>query len=587
MRRLLCAFVSLCFTMVWHITASMKIRKLLDWRKALIYSHRWMGIAVGIVFVLWCVSGFVLMYYGIPTLKAGERLMRLPALDLSTIRVSPAEALRNLGLKDPTRLRISMQGSRPVYRINTGRGFGNWTIVYADTGEKMKPMDAEAAMDWLRRFRPDRASNLRYDAYLTSPDHFVRIPAMQVQLPFHRIALDDGAGTEYYISEKTGEAVVRADRIGRILGFTGYTLHRFFWWRHKSWYNDFLYWISWIGIVMCVTGLVVGVWRYSLKARFRHRQRAESSHSPYHGWMKWHHYAGLIFGLITFTWMVSGAVDVPGIPGLNNVASPFQADFTPAQLRQGARSNQGTGAPVHLEPITVERIRQSADAIASSFPPKELELLEVGEKPYFIAYKAPVSEQELDAWTIQSGLDSLSPNLDQEHVLVSATTPERGVFSRFDDDTMFEIAKAAMPDVAIKDAVWLNEYDDYYYYSVASFNSGLMKPVRTLPVLRVRFDDSRQTWLYMTPSHGQMTHANTESRIVRWSLYGFHALDFSFLYNRRPLWDIVVIALLTGSTVLSSTTLLPMYRRLKRHSLRAISWARGRRRRQAQPVPTT
>jgi hypothetical protein len=29
------------------------------------------------VFVAWCVSGIVLMYYGIPHLTAGERLMRL------------------------------------------------------------------------------------------------------------------------------------------------------------------------------------------------------------------------------------------------------------------------------------------------------------------------------------------------------------------------------------------------------------------------------------------------------------------------------------------------------------------------------
>jgi hypothetical protein len=276
----------------------------------------------------------------------------------------------------------------------------------------------------------------------------------------------------------------------------------------------------------------------------------------------------LIFGVITFTWMVSGAVDVPGIPGLNNVASPFQSDFTPAQLRQGARSNQGTGAPIHLEPITIAAIRQSAAAIEASFPVKELELLEVGEAPYFIAYKAPASEREVEDWEIQSGLDSPSPNLDQEHLLVSAIAPERGAFSRFDNETMLRDAKAAMPGIAVKDAAWLKDYDDYYYYSVASFNSGLMKPVRTLPVLRVRFDDPKQTWLYMTPSHGQMTQANTESRIVRWSLYGFHALDLAFLYKRRPLWDIVVIALLVGSTVLSSTKLLPMYRRLRRHATR-------------------
>src|SRR5262249_48749610 len=91
----------------------------------------------------------------------------------------------------------------------------------------------------------------------------------------------------------------------------------------------------------------------------------------------------------------------------------------------------------------------------------------------------------------------------------------------------------------------------------------------------VRFDDPKQTWLYMTPSHGQMTHVTTETRIVRWSLYGFHALDFAFLYNHRPLWDIVVVALLIGSTLLSSTTLLPMYRRLRRHAFRAARWGQG------------
>ena len=89
----------------------------------------------------------------ITALTAGERLMRLPPLNLSTVRVTPAEPMRDLKLKDPVRLRISMQGDRPAYRINTGKGFGAWTVVYADTGEKMAPMDAAAAMDWMRCMR--------------------------------------------------------------------------------------------------------------------------------------------------------------------------------------------------------------------------------------------------------------------------------------------------------------------------------------------------------------------------------------------------------------------------------------------------
>ena len=28
--------------------------------------------------------------------------------------------------------------------------------------------------------------------------------------------------------------------------------------------------------------------------------------TPYVGWLRWHHYAGLLFGVITFTWTFSG-----------------------------------------------------------------------------------------------------------------------------------------------------------------------------------------------------------------------------------------------------------------------------------------
>ena len=47
----------------------MNVRKLLDWRKFLIYTHRWMGIFFGIVFTVWFVSGVVFMYVGMPQLS--------------------------------------------------------------------------------------------------------------------------------------------------------------------------------------------------------------------------------------------------------------------------------------------------------------------------------------------------------------------------------------------------------------------------------------------------------------------------------------------------------------------------------------
>ena len=47
---------------------------LLDWRRALIYTHRWLGIAGSLLFIAWFASGVVLMYVGMPSLAPTERL---------------------------------------------------------------------------------------------------------------------------------------------------------------------------------------------------------------------------------------------------------------------------------------------------------------------------------------------------------------------------------------------------------------------------------------------------------------------------------------------------------------------------------
>ena len=57
-----------------------------------------------------------------------------------------------------------------------------------------------------------------------------------------------------------------------------------------------------------------------------------------------------------------------------------------------------------------------------------------------------------------------------------------------------------------------------------------------------------------------------QDRANRWGYYGLYGLDFAFLCRHRPLWDIVVVALLIGVGVSSITSLVPVYRRLARHA---------------------
>jgi hypothetical protein len=79
----------------------MHLKKMLDWRKALIYLHRWAGIALTAVFVVWFVSSVIFVYVGMPALPAEGRLSRMEALDVSTLAIAPAEAAQRADCSHP------------------------------------------------------------------------------------------------------------------------------------------------------------------------------------------------------------------------------------------------------------------------------------------------------------------------------------------------------------------------------------------------------------------------------------------------------------------------------------------------------
>jgi hypothetical protein len=260
--------------------------------------------------------------------------------------------------------------------------------------------------------------------------------------------------------------------------------------------------------------------------------------------MKWHHYAGLIFGVITITWAFSGAMSL-GRP----FTSMHNAPATPAQRTAVART------PLRLEAITIERMRRALKQFEPSFVPKELEVVQFQGAPYFIGTRPPApSSYERE---IGSNDERTQADARREHLIVPALAPERGPLRRFSDDSMWAIAKAAMPGVPMRDAAWLTDYDSYYYDQYGN---------RPLPVLRVRYADENATWLYLEPSRGTMMKQDRGGRWNRWLYHGLHSLDFPFLYRSRPLWDIVLIALSLGGLTLSATTLVPSWRRLMRHA---------------------
>jgi hypothetical protein len=518
----------------------MNARKLLDWKTLFIYVHRWTGIVFGLIFVVWFISGVAMMYVGMPHLSEKERLGHLVPLDLSTVRVSPDEAARAHKLA-ANRLSIEMYyDGRPIYR------FGTAAKVYADTGKLVAGAEPTEAVDMIRRWvPPEYGATVRYDARLLESDQWTLYNQQRAAMPLHRISVGDPAGTVYYVSEKTGEPTMKTDRRGRVLGYLSAVLHWTYFTslrRNGPLWQNLVGWGAVVGTVMCLLGLVVGVFRLRVVRRFR--MRSGPSHSPYVSWMKWHHYTGLIFGVVTVTWAFSGAMSLSiPFPSLRN------QPITPEQRLAVP------GTPLDLKLLTIERMRSALAEFAPSFVPKSLAVLQFRGQPYFIGMRPPGAY----SYAEEIGANEERNEPRQEHLIVSAVAPERGPFRRFDDDRMWDVAKAAMPGVRIEDAAWLQEYDAYYYNQDGN---------RPLPVLRVRYADEASTWLYLDPNLGTMTKQDRGGRWKRWLYHGLHNLDFPFLYYKRPLWDIVLIGLSIGGLALSATTLLPSWRRLVRHARR-------------------
>ena len=101
----------------------------------------------------------------------------------------------------------------------------------------------------------------------------------------------------------------------------------------------------------------------------------------------------------------------------------------------------------------------------------------------------------------------------------------------------------------------LSSYDAYYYDRNHD---------RPLPVLRVKFGDVDATWIYIDRMSRFAGRFTRRQRVERWLYHGFHSLDFPFWYDKRPLWDIVVIVLCAGGAVLSAIGTVIGFKRLRR-----------------------
>ena len=480
-------------------------------RRWLIWTHRYVGIPLSPLFVLWFASGVVMMYTGgMPELTPAARIGHRTALDLSAVRLTPAAAAARGGVaQPPERARLLVVMGRPAYRFDGA-------TVFADTGERLPPLGPEEAREVARRFTEAPTSAVVHERRVAEPDQWMLIA--QQFLPAHKLRVSDGAGTEVYVEQRTAEVAMVTTRRSRALAWIGAIPHWFYLPAlriDRPLWEAVIVWTSAIGCLIATAGLLLGVTQF----RWRRAGRAQPR-IPYVGWLRWHYLTGVVFGLVTLTWVFSGLLSV----------QPF-AWMT-------ARGLEVPSAALGGDPLVLGDFPPMDGAawerVTSGRPVQQITLLGIDGEAHYEIHLGQTPEASGD----RNG---------QDRLVVAADTlqPRHGPL---DAQRLRERLRAALPAVPIVGATELESYDGYYY------GRGPDRP--PLPVIRVRFDDPMRTWIYVDPVANRIVGSvHRYSRLERWLFNGLHSLDFAFWYDRRPLWDIGLLVLMLGGLASSGVGL--------------------------------
>ena len=497
-------------------------------KRSLIFAHRWLGVALSLVFLLWFVSGIVMMYWSFPSVGPADRLQRAPVLVPERIAVSAERAFSALERDGAAaQIRLTSFDGRPVYRFGGGRGGAR---VFADDGAEVGEVDAamvdRAAARWAGRPVGEAQKTLVEDV-----DQWTVVGAGRNQRPLFKYSWPDGQ--QAYVSGVTADVVQYTTRSSRFWAYLGAIPHWLYFTpirKNAPEWSSFVVWSSLIGTVAALMGVVIAVWMYSPRQRYRHAGTPTSI--PYKGWKRWHTITGLIFGLVTTTWAFSGLLSMGPFPIVQRltdltVPSDEEADL---DLEPALRSGP-------LPPSAYDA-KPPAMALASvrDFQAKDLEYSSYDGQPLYLATNGrgdtrviPVHGEPM------SGFDA------------------EALMQRVREQAGGRLAELRL----------MHEYDAYYLDRLGR---------RPLPVIYARVNDAVGTRYYIDPTTAAIVDRySTREWVSRWLYHGLHSLDFPWLYKYRPLWDIVVITLMLGGTAICVTSIMLAWRVLARKLSRV--WA--------------
>ncbi|MCH2223662.1 MAG: PepSY domain-containing protein [Crocinitomicaceae bacterium] len=461
--------------------------------KRLINLHHWLGTFFCLLFLVWFLSGFVMMYHSFPSLDSQSRIELNANHTFDSTVLSPKEVFYRDGIQEIQSIRINYQLDRPVYHLITNSG--ELYSKYADNGEVLK-IDEQKAIN-IAQLATGIMDNSEVEL-ISELDQWIPRKKFMPHLPVYKIQFEDNNKTRVYVSSLTGELIQLNTNSERFWAWIGAIPHWIYFRDirvHSTFWSQLVMCLAGLGLIMAITGIITGIVRYKKKPRAKFKRFKNR-------WYNFHYYLGLFFGLFVCTWVFSGFMSM----------TPF--DWTPSTALNNEETAVWRGKEFNLNCFNDEIWNDWKNSMKT----KEF------KEASFSLFQGRLYTQ-------------LYTENGQSLICVdsSMTSPVLA-------DYLSVIQSFSIADT-IEGGILMKKYDDYYY---SRHNN------KELPVYK--FNSTNGITYYVNPKTTKVVlKCSTRNRVSRWLYNGLHSLDFSFLAWNRPLWDIVMVFLLLGGTLISLT----------------------------------
>lgn len=463
---------------------------------------------MSLLFLMWCISGIVLVFKGFPHTSGEDRFQKLEYLNESDFVNLPYFTETNSG-----EIELEKYQGNLVYRKEDGRKAQK--VYNAHTLETLATFSKSQAIKEAEQYL--NAKVISIDS-VSRIDSWVPWGYYKPLLPFYKCYMSNAEHSAIYVSSKNGTVIQHTTRYARWMARLGAIPHLMYFPQIKQyeerWKNVILI-LGIIGLLVTVSGLIVAFFRFKRDLRGK-----ITGITVYKKWSyKWHHIIGLFIGIFFFTALLSGIFYATDVPSWISAKPEGKSPQSTWNKRLETDSTMNPKRVWDLLPIR-NGLRKIAWSSTMNSPVIEA---------YYDNYRAPIT------YTIDG--DTL--------LLFNAT-----------EKSIEEYAKKILACKSIKIEQQLH-YDSHYK------KNGMYS--HPLPVYKLNLNDGFNSVLYIDPASGKaVEYFNTNKETERLLTRGLHKLDFAVFNKAEGLRNTILIILSLGGIIVSFTGVLLSFKWFRR-----------------------